>query len=129
MGEETFAGKAFGIGRHIFRENDLGNEAYLLKTGRVKITKTGADGEQKTIATVGQGGIIGEMALIENQPRAATATALSETTVVVITNQDLQTRLKHTDPVVLRLLNIFTQRLRKQGRILTKITSSPLINK
>ena len=129
MGEDTFTNKSFGIGRHIFRENDLGNEAYLLKTGSVKITKTGADGEQKTIATVGQGGIIGEMALIDNEPRAATATALSETTVVVITNQDLQARLELTDPVVMRLLNIFTQRLREQGRVFTKITSSPLFNK
>ena len=78
---------------------------------------------------MGQGGIIGEMALIDNQPRAATATALNDTTVVVITNQDLQARLAKTDPVVLRLLNTFTQRLREQGRVFTEITSSPLLNK
>ena len=129
MGEKTFVSKTFDIGEHVFLEDELADEAYLLKAGRVKITKTGADGEQKTIATVGQGGIIGEMALIDNQPRAATATALDETTVIVITNQDLQARLEHTDPVVLRLLNIFTQRLREQARVFTKITSSPLINK
>jgi len=45
MGEETFARKTFDIGRRIFREDEPGDEAYLLKAGRVKITKTGADGE------------------------------------------------------------------------------------
>ena len=129
MGEETFSSRTFDIGRHIFREDERGEEAFLVKEGLVKITKTGADGEQKTLATVGQGGIIGEMALIDNQPRAATATALNDTTVVVITNQDLQARLAKTDPVVLRLLNTFTQRLREQGRVFTEITSSPLLNK
>jgi CRP-like cAMP-binding protein len=129
MGQETFASKTFDIGCHLFREDEPGKEAYLVKEGQVKITKTGADGEQKTLATVGQGGIVGEMALIDNEPRAATATALCETKVVVITNQDLQARLAKTDPVVLRLLNVFTQRLREQGRIFTKITSSPLLNK
>jgi hypothetical protein len=47
----------------------------------------------------------------------------------MIANQDLQARLEQTDPLMSRLLNIFTQHLRAQSRVFTKIISSPLINK
>ena len=49
--------------------------------------------------------------------------------VVVITYRDIQVRLADTDPVMLRLLNIFTQCLRKQERVFAKIASSSLFNK
>jgi len=69
------------------------------------------------------------MGLIDKHPCAATAMALDESMVIVAANQNLQARPEQTDPLMSRLPNIFTQHLRAQARVLTKITSSPLINK
>ena len=109
--------KIFNVGARLFKEGDDGDVAYLIKSGKVKITKTGGDGQQKA------GGIVGEMALIDDQARVATVEAMEETTVLVISKDALKSRLEKTDPVVGRLLNSFTERVREQSRLIAKLQS------
>ena len=75
--------KNFNTGTRLFKEGEDGDVAYLIKSGKVKITKTGGDGQQKIVGLVGSGGIVGEMALIDNQSRVATVEAMEDTTVLV----------------------------------------------
>ena len=115
--------KFFNTGARLFKEGGAGDVAYLIKSGKVKITKTGGDGQQKVIGLVGSGGIIGEMALIDDQARVATVEAMEDTTVLVISQDALKARLDKTDPVVGRLLNSFTERVREQSRLIAKLQS------
>ena len=67
------------------------------------------------IAHVGQGAIIGEMALIDSEPRMATARAASKTAVTVIPSKELairMERLQKFDPVLRRLVGMMVQRMR-----------------
>ncbi len=66
-------GKEFPKGTVLFREGEPGKEMFVLQAGRVVITKTVRD-EQKMLAVLGPGEFFGEMALISNKPRNATAT-------------------------------------------------------
>ena len=111
------------MGERLFRKGEPGDRAYIVQSGTLKITKTGDNDIQKTIATVKAGAIIGEMALIDDQPRAATATALEDTMLTVISAKAFKTRLKSTDAVVFRLLTIFAKRLRNQNELITKLSS------
>ncbi len=114
--------RSYKIGDTIFTEGARGEHAYLIKSGEVKITKTGKDDYQRTIATVKKGQIIGEMALIDDAPRAATAIALDNTDVLVISKEEFQKRLSNSDQVISLLLQTFTNRLRQQAQQIIELT-------
>jgi hypothetical protein len=63
-------------GDTVFREGEQGSSAFVVQSGEVVITKL-IDGEENELATIGVGGIFGEMALIDEQPRMATARGTS----------------------------------------------------
>jgi CRP/FNR family transcriptional regulator, cyclic AMP receptor protein len=76
-------------GEVIFREGDESTEAYWITSGRVEITvRSGRDG--LPVARLGPGEIIGEMGLIDNKPRSATATALIPTELEIISEDEFE---------------------------------------
>ena len=106
--------QSFNAGDRVFREGEKGDKAYLIESGMIEISKKVSGGEQVVVAVVGKGELIGEMALIDGQPRAATARVVKNSVLMIINRADLVDRLKKTDPVVRRLLSVFTKRLREQ---------------
>ena len=103
--------KVYFPGQKIFSEGEEGARAYLVEKGQVEISK-GTEGNIKILGTVSEGGIFGEMALIDNSSRMATATAVRETTLILITQAVFQEKLKKTDPFIRGLLNIFVRNIR-----------------
>lgn len=85
--------RVFEPGTVIFDEGDPGTEAYVVEYGRVAIFKT-VKGKRVDLGTVIQGGIFGEMALIDDQPRMASAVAEAETACVVIGKERLTEQLE-----------------------------------
>ena len=75
--EKTYPKKSI-----IFHEGDRGDTLYILKSGRVKISKITEDGREKTLALMQPGEFFGEMAIFDEQPRSATAEVLDEQAVV-----------------------------------------------
>ena len=106
--------RKFVAGEIVFSEGDVGDHAFILKSGKVKITVKVADETPRTLATIGPGGIFGEMALIDDAVRAASAVVLEEAEAMVISQDDFHARLKKSDPVIGLLLKIYTDRLREQ---------------
>ena len=105
-------------GQEIFLEGDLGVSAYIVQSGEIEIFKK-VDGEEKVLGRVGSGGIIGEMSLIDSQPHVASARALSDTEVSLISRQSFQQRLdrlEESDRVLRRLIGVLVDRLRGQDR-------------
>ena len=106
--------KTIAAGEYIFREGDVGDEAYLIKSGEVEISRMSGDRDVH-IAEVGEGSVIGEMALIDSEPRMASARAVKKTVLTVIPKEDLNKRLKRLeafDPVMRRLMGVMVQRMR-----------------
>lgn len=114
--------RTYHIGEKIFEEGEEGDKAYLIKSGEVKITKVGKDDYPRTIATVRAGNIIGEMALIDDEPRAGSAVVLDQTEVLVISKEEFQKRLSKSDQVISLLLQTFTNRLRQQAKQIIELT-------
>jgi len=75
--------KGFRAGSIIIREGDVGDTAYMIVSGQCRAYRT-VDGEQETLATMGVGDVFGEMALILEEPRAATVEAVDRVTVLVL---------------------------------------------
>jgi CRP/FNR family cyclic AMP-dependent transcriptional regulator len=104
--------KVFYPGQKIFSEGEDGTRAYVVERGLVEIAKEGPDGEERVLGTVAQGGIFGEMALIDNQPRMASARAVQETTCIFISRQTFDEKMRKADPFIRGLLQIFVRNIR-----------------
>jgi SulP family sulfate permease len=86
--------RQYPAGHTIFREgDDACGEAYLIKSGLVSIRKS-VHGQSRTIRTIGQGRIFGEIALFSQAPRSADAVAEEDTKVFVIPSERLQHMVK-----------------------------------
>ncbi len=109
--------RKFVKGQILFEEGDAGTEAFLVVTGSVEIYRRGA--VDQTLATLGQGELLGEMSLIDDQPRAASARAAENTTLIVLSKDSLKVRLQRleqTDKVLHRLMGVLVNRLRGMAR-------------
>ena len=98
-------------GKTAFREGDRGYCAYLIEKGTVEISVTRSDA-RIVIARRGQGEIFGEMAIIDDKPRSATVTAITECTLVAITREQLTRRLENADPILRMCLGVILDRFR-----------------
>lgn len=101
-------------GDYFFREGEAGENAYLIMAGEVEVIRKIGD-QEVVIAQVGEGGIVGEMSLVDAKPRSASARAISETEVIVISMDDMKMRLERLakfDPILRELMGIFVQRMR-----------------
>lgn len=102
----------FMKGEVLFSEGIKDDVALILRKGTVVLSRETRPGWSKQVATVEAGGIIGEMALIDNTPHSVTATASEDGEAMVLTRADLQERLKLTDKVIGLIIKTLTRRLR-----------------
>ncbi len=102
--------KVLKPGEVLFREGDPGDEMYLIKSGKIKIIKGGGDVE-KTLAYLKEGDFFGEMAIIDESPRSATAIAVEETRLVIIDREAFRNQVKKS-PLIEYILETLTRRLR-----------------
>lgn len=102
--------------RVIFEEGSQGDHAYYIENGRVEVSVR--SGKHKVVVSeLGPGEIFGEMALLSQEKRSATVTALEDTTVTVISQAELQKRLgKMSDAVIRSLIFVLTDRLTKANQ-------------
>jgi EAL domain-containing protein (putative c-di-GMP-specific phosphodiesterase class I) len=87
----------------LFREGDAPTSAYLIESGEVEITTQRGQRFVK-LAHLGAGDLVGEMAVIDESPRTATARAVSDCTLLAIDKTQIAERLQQTDPIIRALL-------------------------
>jgi CRP/FNR family cyclic AMP-dependent transcriptional regulator len=68
--------RRYKAGQVLFHQGDPGHALYLVQSGQVKITRLAADGQETILCIAGPGACVGEMALLDEQPRSATVEAL-----------------------------------------------------
>lgn len=106
--------ETFPKGTLIFKEGSAPEVPcmYDVLTGRVGIYLNYGTPEQKQLTTIEIDSYFGEMSLLENAPRSATAVALTDCILHVITEKDLQQYLQERPNVVKQMLQQMTSRLR-----------------
>ena len=103
-------GKEFPKGTVLFREGETGKEMFVLQAGRVVITKTVRDTE-KTLAVLGPGEFFGEMALISNKPRNATAVVEEASRLLVIDPKTFEGMIRGNSEIAVRMIKMLAERL------------------
>lgn len=99
----------------IFEGGDVGDCAYVIDRGRVEVA-TNYNGEKTVLGIMGPGEILGDMAIIDDEPRSASAIAIDDTVLTVITPEQVTTRLQEADPVLRLLLMVTLERYRNELR-------------
>lgn len=106
--------KVFSAGTLIFKEGEPGDDAYVVEYGKVSVFKT-VKGRRIDLGEIGQGGIFGEMALIDDHPRMASAVAEEETAVVIIGKHRLHEQLEKAPRGVRVIVNALLGNIRLMG--------------
>lgn len=97
-------------GALILKQGDAGNCAYLIQSGSVSIFAENK-GKQVELSKLGLGEIFGEMALIFDEPRSASAIALEDCNLVVLTRDVLQQKINRSDPTLKSIIKMLTRRI------------------
>ena len=109
---ESFIERNCLPGEIVILEGEAGDTMYLIWSGRVVIVK--GDLESPTILDFrGASEIIGEMAILENQPRSASIIALEELRLLGLDRQHFEKLLRETPSVSLRIMETLSSRLRR----------------
>jgi CRP-like cAMP-binding protein len=100
------------MGDIIFSEGDIGTEMYILQSGSVELFKQIA-GETRVLATMDKGDFIGEMSVLEDLPRTASARAKTDVELVKINGAMFDTMLKSNTEIAVRMMRKLSRRLRE----------------
>lgn len=100
-------------GEVIFREGDPADCAYVIEQGHVQVT-VNRDDEQVVLSDLGPGEILGEMAVIDQYSRTATATVIEDCVLTLVTPEQIRQRIDQSDAVVRSLLDILLTRYRSE---------------
>jgi len=98
-------------GQTLFQEGDAGDRAYVVRSGKLEISRR-VHGAEVAIAVIEAGTLLGEMALIDDQPRSATVRALEPSVLTVVPKAAFEFHLARTDPVIRLILERFTSIIR-----------------
>ena len=99
-------------GTTIVEEGLPGDYMYILREGRVKVTKLSEDGREKILDMLEVGDFVGEMALLERAPRSASVKALSPVTVLALSRTDFLGTLRKSPDLALAVIQVLSSRLR-----------------
>jgi CRP-like cAMP-binding protein len=96
----------------VFFENEEGDSFFMIVEGRIKVTILGDDGREVILSMLTPGDFFGEMALLDNEPRSATAIAAEESEVLCLSRADFQS-VATKRSITGALIKVLTARLRR----------------
>jgi CRP-like cAMP-binding protein len=98
-------------GSVIFREGDEAHELFVIKSGQVRI-QIG----NRTITELSPDSVFGEMALIDDEPRSATAVAITDVELVAVSEKQFLFLVSQTPYFALKVMRVLAQRLRATNK-------------
>lgn len=107
----------YAKGTTLFERGDAGDSLMLIVSGSVKISNVTADAREVVLNFLGNGDILGEIAVLDGGPRAATATTLEETSVLRLYRRDLLPVLRANPDALLEIVAVLCQKLRSTSEI------------
>lgn len=111
-------------GQVLFNEGERGERLYIITDGKMKLGHTSSDGRESLLAVLGPGELLGELSLFDPGPRTATATALTETSLMGLGHNALRPWLTGRPEVAEALLQALAQRLRRTNEQMADLVFS-----
>lgn len=115
--QDSFTRWVFRSGEEVFREGDRGDNAYIVASGEIRISRQRENGDTLTLAHLSRGSLFGELALIDEESRSATATATCDCELIALDRRSFLTQLKSQPALALQLFKVFATRIRSTGEL------------
>jgi CRP/FNR family transcriptional regulator/CRP/FNR family cyclic AMP-dependent transcriptional regulator len=113
--------RRYGIGQIIFHHGDPGGLLYIISCGKVKIAHSTPDGQEALLAILGSGDFFGELALLDDSPRSATAEALEPTLTLTLHRTDFRRYLGSNPDFAMHVLQSMARNIRRLNSQLSDI--------
>jgi CRP-like cAMP-binding protein len=107
--DETKFNRSYADNKVIFCEHEPGRELYIIQSGKVKISKI-VNNNEVMLAVLQTGDIFGEMAILDNKPRSASAVAFGYTDVLAINKANFEGMVKAQPQLASRLITILIRK-------------------
>ena len=104
--------RRFGSGQIIFHLGDPAGLLYIITNGKIKISHASSDGQEAVLAILGKGDFFGELALLDDSPRSATAEAIEPTETLTLHRDDFLSFLDNNPLFARHVLHILAIRIR-----------------
>ena len=105
-------GREFQAGEILFSEGDSGKEMFVIQSGKIRISKKVRDVE-KTLVSLGPGEFFGEMSILNNKPRSATATVEEPAKLLVIDPKTFEAMVRGNAEIAVRMIKKLSARLQE----------------
>ena len=99
----------------IFNEGDPGDAAYMIRSGRVEIRKGTQSSNPQTLAELGKGDVVGELALFDDRPRMASAICLTDVVAISISRKKFHDLMSTMDPAMEVIVLTMVKRVREMA--------------
>jgi CRP-like cAMP-binding protein len=103
-------GHSYPAGHVLFREGEPGKHMYVIQSGRVQLTRR-VRGSEQHLASLPPGEFFGEMSIVNNQPRSATATVIEDAHVLVLDARTFEAMIRGNAEIALRMIKKLAARL------------------
>lgn len=103
--------RKFKRGSLIFIEGEMSSEMFIIRSGKIRILKQEGDNTVE-LAQLGAGSVLGELSLLDHQPRGATAQVIEDVTATVIDEELLQSTLQKIPSWLSNIILVVVKRLR-----------------
>ncbi len=110
----------------LFQAGDPAERVYLLLKGRVKIYQVAENGKEIILDVVGKGGVVGDMAIVEDGERTACAQAIEDTVAVSISWEDFSHLVQQSPKLGFAMMELMARRLAGMQRTFMNIVSKPV---
>ena len=110
---ERFA-RDYPAGEVLFREGDRGQQMFVVQAGSVEIRRRVGDSE-RIVAVVPPGEFFGEMALIDERPRSATAVALRRSNLLAVDGPTFEAMILTNGKFALKIIKVLSERIRRSN--------------
>src|SRR5262249_18173389 len=116
-------------GELIFAEGDLGNEMFIIQSGRIRIFKN-IDGFDQTLTQLEKGDFVGEMSVLEGMPRSASAEAEEDCDLIKINSANFVAMIRSNVEIAIRIMRKLSLRLREANVQIEKLmhASTEMLN-
>ncbi len=113
-------GVSFRKGEVVFREGDKADYIYLIHRGKIRISISSGSSEEE-IQLLGEPEFFGEMAIVNQAPRSANATAAEDCELIRMDKESFDRNVKDNHHFAVNVIRMLSERLRKADQVITSL--------
>ena len=123
---ELAQSRRYARGRTLVTQGDITDAAFGIVSGRLRVSRSRADGTEATLTILGPGELVGELGLFQDGSRSAHVTALEDASVLVIEKSAFLAVLKRSPAASLALCRLLASRVRQLAQHFEEVTAIPV---